>query len=102
MRTNGLQQLQMLYSRDEEKIFLFSQEVAGVLWPNDQDTAPLSKICERLLSRLVALKVHDQHKCVNSYTEQLCHRHVRLHCMWNIPQRPPRILYSTSDKSVDS
>lgn len=37
IRTNGLQRLQMLYSRDEEKTFLFSQEVAGVLWPNDQD-----------------------------------------------------------------
>lgn len=60
-------------------------------------TAPLSEICERLLS-----PTHKQHKCVNSYTKQLCHRHVRLHCMWNIPQRPPRILYSTSDKSVDS
>lgn len=60
-------------------------------------TAPLSEICERILS-----PTHKQHKCVNSYTKQLCHRHVRLHCMWNIPQRPPRILYSTSDKSVDS
>lgn len=65
-------------------------------------TAPPSKICGRHLSPFEGLKVHEQQECVNSYAKQLRHLQPRLLRMWNIPQRPPCVLYGTADKSFGS